>query len=342
MGRQVRKRPAASPTSSSANTSSIADSIASEVEKLTPSQQRLGFQKMKRALAKHPDASQKWQAIQALPNRGHDKNQKKAAFLFSFLQGETKDQEVFGPSFWSSMKEALGEEEDSNKGQWISRGRLEQLVGYSEASERIEADEMETKEDSKGRTLYFYTEQHHDTRAIKRVKTGFSTQKGISGEQAAQAGTNFEEMEVEAAEVMPKKKEIELSTVPAKPQKPMKPAGPPTQESSLAKIAKMQNKGLVLEEQMKKSHAKKYLGQQLSDLAKLLKEADVIKKSLVSVSTKKKAKKKDQEVAKQWLESMGEVVKSSRPILKSYDKKSSKDDDEEVWTGVSKLLGQLG
>ena len=321
--RVTKKRPAASPTSSKADTSSIAKSIASEVESMTPTEQRLGFQRMKRALAKHPDATQKWQDIQSLPSRGHNKNQKKQAFLWSFIQGESKDSEVFGPSFWSSVKETLDQEEDSNLGQWISRGRLEQLVGYAEASERIEADEMSTKEDSNGRPLYFYTEQHHDTKAVKRVKTGFSSQKGISGEQASQAHTNFEEMEVtaEAQPMKTAKKDVGTSTSLKK-----RPAGPPTQQSILTKISKMQTKGLFLEEQMKKSIGKKYLSQQLSDLAKLMKEADVIKKALVSVKSKKK---KDPEMAIQWVQKMDEVIKSSRPILKSYEK-SKGDEDEEV------------
>ena len=178
------KRPASllpTATKSSTTTSALAADIASQVESLSASEQRLGFQKLKRALAQSSEAATKWQAITDLPSRGHDKNKKKKALLFSYLHAQAKDKgESFGPSFWSTLKEVVGEEEDSQKGQWISRGRLEQLIGFAEASERIEGDELDTKEDKNGRTLYFYEEHHHDLRALKRTKTGTSSRKGIA------------------------------------------------------------------------------------------------------------------------------------------------------------------
>ena len=253
------KRPAASMASD--DTISIASTIMKEVDSMSPMDQRLGFQRLKRALAQHPKASEQWQSITQLPNRGHQKNEKKKAFLFSFLHGQSKDNEVFGPSFWNTVKEAIGEIEDTHKGQWISRGRLETLVGFSEASERIENGEMETMCDTNGRPLYYYSEQHHASKAIKRVKVGMSSQKGITGEQAGQADANFEDMNVSDMQLVP-------SSSSNSSQKPTpikkKPASKASQNSILSKIAKAQNKGLVLQQKIKISKGKKYLAQQLN------------------------------------------------------------------------------
>ena len=94
-----------------------------------------------------------------------------------------------------------------------------------------------------------------------------------------------------------------------------KPAGKPIQNVLLTKIAKLQNKGLVLHMKMKQSKGKKYLFQQMSDLNKLLKDADGLKKSVVSVKGKK-----EHAAAEKWLGEIAEVMKSSHAILKSYRK----------------------
>ena len=50
---------------------------------------------------------------------------------------------------------------------WVTRGRLEMLIGPTEANERISNNEMPHKLDAEtGRSLWFYCEEHLEHKAV--------------------------------------------------------------------------------------------------------------------------------------------------------------------------------
>ena len=141
-----------------------------------------------------------------------------------------------------------------------------------------------------------------------------TSQRGISASQAAQADENFEELEVAAVPIVPISNDnIESPNNKNVRKRPAAARNP--QQSLLTQIGRAQTKALMLQQEMKTSKAKKYLGQQLNDIAMGLKEVDSIKKEVIAAGEQGYIPG-----AHKWLKKMNEVVKSTKPILKSYGK----------------------
>eukprot|EP00969_Alexandrium_andersonii_P205375 9074392-Alexandrium_andersonii.AAC.1 len=126
--------------------------------RLTASDKQNLWQKFKYSRSRNaPDQAQnQWKRLEGL-NKGEGKQEAKNEFLWAWVES---GQEWSGALLeeWTTLTQGQKQGADVR---WISKGRLEMMVGKEEASELIEEGSIKSKPnpDRPGKLLYQYNEE---------------------------------------------------------------------------------------------------------------------------------------------------------------------------------------